>query len=352
MDYRRGDGGEVYRAVKGRFPGLVGLGRRNEALRPEFEGIKELLETERQHNADVANLLKITRGMVPRRESMPKIEGMDIYGVPMQLSGTEAGGDHVAYFDFKKYSPGTRILRAEAAGNVGIAEKLRLTGKKAGILLADISGHSITDAALAGMLHHTFTLGIPYELDMNGEVTSHLLERINTDFYVTLGGEKYITMIYAEVAEDGTLRFISAAHPPPVVFSREYDKIVDISADQLVVFPPIGTMPSEMHADTTRRHSIFGLKERYVVNERQIMGRGDVLVLYTDGLSDHSRPLQLHTSEAHIEHDEFFFPNHLEKTLRMTIDGSAEDIYNEVMDGVRRFGEPQDDVTCVVVKKL
>ena len=46
--------------------------------------------------------------------------------------------------------------------------------------MLDVSGHRVTDAFMAAMLHQAFLLGAIYELDMFGQVTRRLFENLNT----------------------------------------------------------------------------------------------------------------------------------------------------------------------------
>ena len=87
---------------------------------------------------------------------------------------------------------------------------------------------------------------------------------------------------------------MSAGHPPPLVFSREFDRFVEVSPDRLVSYPPIGLQPAEDHADAKRYERALGYKKRYTVNNLNLMGHGDVLLLYTDGLIE---PLSAYTQD-------------------------------------------------------
>ena len=90
----------------------------------------------------------------------------------------------------------------------------------AGVALVDVSGHQITDAMLAGMLHEAFLLGATYELDQFGTITEKLFENLNTRIYNSSSVSKFLTMIYGEISEDDTLlRFFPQRHPMPIVFS-------------------------------------------------------------------------------------------------------------------------------------
>ena len=114
----------------------------------------------------------------------------------------------------------------------------------AGIVLIDVSGHRVTDALLAAMLHQAFLLGAIYELDMFGQITRRLFENLNTRFYQSSAAHKFVSMIYGEISEEREFRFLSAAQPFPAVFSRQHQRFMDVSQDLRVSFPPLGILPS------------------------------------------------------------------------------------------------------------
>lgn len=66
----------------------------------------------------------------------------------------------------------------------------------AGVAVVDVSGHLITDALMAAMLHQAFLLGSIYELDMFGQITRRLFENLNTRFYNSSSAHKYVSLIY------------------------------------------------------------------------------------------------------------------------------------------------------------
>jgi hypothetical protein len=89
----------------------------------------------------------------------------------------------------------------------------------------------------------------------------------------------FITLIHGEISHTGRFRFVSAGHRPPLVFSREYDRFMEISQDRLVSYPPIGLQLSEDRADAQLYPRALGYKKRYTVNELNLMGQGGVLLL-------------------------------------------------------------------------
>ena len=303
------------------------------------EAQKEARRSFRRLIRELDNFQDIVRYIRPEPGDLPALEGVDVYGESMPMGGV-LGGDHIVYVDFKKrFDLDSRIRKAEEAGQETLARNLRDCYRKAGIGVVDVSGHQVTDALLAAMLHQAFLLGAIYELDTIGDISTRLFEHINTRFYRSSSVSKFLTMIYGEITEDGTFLFISAAHPMPVVFSRAYDQIVEINPDLLRSFPPIGMLPSYEDVDRNASSSILGYKEKYKVNKITLMGSGDILLLYTDGLSDHTRG------------DEAYFPEQLEEVLRRSKDGTARQIFKAIREDMWRFAKPEDDVSYVVIKK-
>ena len=178
---------------------------------------------------EIRNFQEIAGHIRPSPGEVPRLDGIEIAGHSMPLLDV-VGGDHMIYIDFdRRYDLDLRIARARRKGRDRVADKLERLRNWAGILLADVSGHRMTDSLIAAMLHQAFLLGVYYELDRYGEVTTRIFEHINTRFYRTTAVNKYFTMIYGEISPSGAFRFISAGHQPPAVFSREYGKFVKIT---------------------------------------------------------------------------------------------------------------------------
>jgi serine phosphatase RsbU (regulator of sigma subunit) len=68
------------------------------------------------------------------------------------------------------------------------------------------------------------------------------------------------------------------------------------------------------------------------------MGAGDILLLHTDGLIEHSHG------------DEPYFPGRLENVLRAVKDQSARDILDAIYEDMLAFNTPSDDISVVVIK--
>jgi serine phosphatase RsbU (regulator of sigma subunit) len=288
---------------------------------------------------ELKNFQDIVRNILPLPGEIPTLNRIDVYGNSLPLNGS-IGGDHIIYVDFKKrYDLNARIAQAAAAGKMDVVANLQRCKSMAGIVLLDVSGHHATDALIAAMLHQAFLLGSLYELDMFGHITKRLFENLNTRFHHSSSLDKFVTMIYGEISEDTTFRFLSAAHPPPVVFSNHHDRFMEVSVDLCTSFPPIGTLPSENVIDRGATNSVLGFKEQYRLNEWSLMGRGDILLLYTDGLLEHARG------------DEPYFPGRLEQTIREVKHRKAKEIFEAIQVDALDFAAPSDDISIVVIKR-
>ncbi len=286
----------------------------------------------------------LAQRLMPATGAIPRIPAIDIFGVMVPLNGV-VGGDYISYVNFQdRFDLDARIQRAMAESQGHIVQALRRLKRKGGIIVADVAGHGFADAARALMLHQTFHTAALYEMDLNGEITVRLFEQVNTRFLksntvrnLAAGPDStsFITLIYGEISSSGRFRFVNAGHPPPLVFSREFDRFVDICPDRMVGYTPIGLQPGEDLVDAKNYVRLLGYKKRYTVNDLNLMGQGDVLLLYTDGLTD---PLSPYTQ------------GQLERAVSRAIKGNAQEICGSILED-RRAATPQtDDISLVVIK--
>ena len=268
------------------------------------------------------------------------LSNVGVFGQTFPFNGV-LGGDHIILVDFKRrYNLEARIESALARDQQEVARRLGQCRNKVGILLADSAGHDMTDALLTAMLHQAFLTGVLYELETEGHVTSKLFEVLNTRFAQSSSVSKFLTMIYGEIGEDGTFRFISAGHPKPVVFSAKYDRLADIDPERLINVLPIGVFPSESDIDRADPSEATPHQKPFEVNEVSLMGKGDILLLQTDGMYEHSRG------------DDLFAPQHLEQSIRRVKDLPPREIVSSVYEDMVRFAPPADDTSLVVIKKI
>jgi serine phosphatase RsbU (regulator of sigma subunit) len=289
---------------------------------------------------ELKNFEDIAQELLPQHGQLPRLHGIDLYGGTVALNGI-VGGDHIIYIDYKqRFDLRARAKAALAEGRQDVAANLQRCQATAGIALIDVSGHRITDALLAAMLHQALLLGAIYELDRYGQITKQLFENLNTRFYQSSAAHKFIALIYGEISEDARFRFLSAAQPFPIVFSNEYDRCMEVSEDLCVSFPPLGIKPSFDVIDRSTTKSVLGFKDHYELNEWVLMGTGDILLLHTDGFAEHGDGIRLYVQSR------------LEELLREVKDQGAREIFEAITQDLRTFAEPSDDISLVVVKRM
>jgi serine phosphatase RsbU (regulator of sigma subunit) len=267
------------------------------------------------------------------------LSDIDAFGQTFPLNGV-LGGDHIIFVDFaRRYNLDARIETALRNGQDEIAARLKICKERVGILVADSAGHDMTDALLTAMLHQAFLTGVQYELETQGHITAKLFEVLNTRFAKSSSVNKFITMIYGEISNDGTFRFISAGHPKPLVFSAEYDRLVDIDPERMKNVLPIGIFPSEGDIDEYPTGSPTLSKKRFSVNEVSLMGVGDILLLQSDGLDEHA------------DGDRPYAPRHLETAIRRVKHLAPREIVAAIREDMVAFAPPRDDTSLVVIKR-
>jgi serine phosphatase RsbU (regulator of sigma subunit) len=156
------------------------------------------------------------------------------------------------------------------------------------------------------------------------------------------------TMVYGEIRPDGLFRFVNFGHPPPLVFSAEYGKFMDIGWARMVQFPSLGLEIPEDHPDRSRYVSLM-LRANQIttsnLDEITLMNSGDIIFLYTDGVYD---------GEDEQDRQE------IEQIFQECKWKPAKDICNAILDyalqkdeQLIRTGEPDriDDKTVFIIKR-
>ena len=303
-----------------------------------FMNESEAAEELQRLTGELENFQDIAQQLMPLPGEVPTLEGFDIWGGSLQVSGS-VGGDHITYVDFKtRFDLKARIERARAEGRLDVVENLERCQHKGGVALIDVAGHRMTDALLAAMLHQAFLLGAIYELDRYGQITRRLFENLNARFYQSSGTNKFVSLIYGEISDDAKFRFLSAGQPYPSVFSSAHNRFMEVSPHLCLSFPPLGMLPSFNVIDRSTTPSLLGFKERYEMNKWTLMGRGDILLMHTDGLTEHEAP------------NGRYFPAALEQKLREVKHLTARQIYDAINEDLVAFADPIDDASVVVIK--
>jgi len=270
--------------------------------------------------------------------------------------------DHVEWLKSRPgYSPEaeTAYRVARSSEQVRVAEDLRQLYSTAGVLLVDAEGHGIIAAKIASTVHDTFHALMLSELDHRGKTTPELFQRLNLRLALSatarnaLGrsekenAQEIATMLYGEVHPYGYFRFVNFGHPPPLVFSAEYGKFMEVDRSRLVQFLPLGLHIPEDHPDRNRYLSLDSEDKpvRSASAELTLMSPGDIFFLYTDGVYDGSDKEERRG---------------LEDVMREHHRQSAKEICGALLnyavkkdEGLRQIGEPDriDDKTVFIIKR-
>lgn len=289
----------------------------------------------------------LRRRLMPVEGAIPQLDGIDMYG--NSIPAETVGGDLFEYINFQqrynidariaralKYSrtyleplpqdqtprnsvdahvqwlkarPGynpavaAEYRRAKSSEQLRIAEDLPELHTTAGVLLVDAQGHGIISAKIASTVHDTFHAFMLSELDRNGKTTPNLFEEINLRLAQSVtarnalgrdpndSAREIATMLYGEIRPGGHFRFVNFGHPPPLVFSAEFNKFVEIDQAHMVQFLALGLEIPEDHPDRNRYFSMALRKRKMTakdIAEITLMSPGDLLFLYTDGVYDGS----------------------------------------------------------------
>jgi serine phosphatase RsbU (regulator of sigma subunit) len=224
--------------------------------------------------------------------------------LPSGVAPHNSVDDHVAWLKSKpgyKADMSAKYRWARSSEQVRVAEDLHELYTTAGVLIVDAQGHGIISAKIASTVHDTFHALMLAELDRHGKTTPEFFERINLRLAYSVtarnalgrsekeSAQEIATMLYGEVRPYGHFRFVNFGHPPPLVFSLEYRKFVEIDRRRMVQFLPLGLQIPEDHPDRNRYLSLEssdGQPSSSNVGELTLMSPGDVLFLYTDGVYD------------------------------------------------------------------
>src|SRR6201997_1383225 len=169
--------------------------------------------------------------------------------------------DHVEWLKSRPgYKPETEMeyRAARSSEQVRVAEDLHELYSTAGVLVVDAQGHGIISAKIASTVHDTFHALMLSELDHRGKTTPELFERVNLRLAKSVTARNALgrseddvreiaTMLYGEIHPSGHFRFVNFGHPPPLVFSAEIQRFIQVGSEGMAHFPALGLEIPEDH---------------------------------------------------------------------------------------------------------
>ena len=247
---------------------------------------KEALEKQRMED-ELMIARDIQKGLLP--SVLPVIPGLDIAAT--NISSKQVGGD---YYD---------VIAAPEDKYI--------------IAIGDVSGKGTPAALLMANLQATIRALVPLNIPL-----AELTERVNDLMCQNTGGNKFVTFFWALLDPDKmSLTYVNAGHNYPYL----------------------------LHADGTidrldKGGMILGVMKSIAPYEQETvaLGKGDLLVLFTDGVS-----------EAMSKESEEFGEERLESVIRAHASMSAQAVSVAIHHHVQEHtkGAPQsDDITMMIVK--
>jgi sigma-B regulation protein RsbU (phosphoserine phosphatase) len=263
----------------------------NEMAAAVKKGQKEAIERERLER-ELATAREIQEKLLPHE--MPVVPGFEITGT--SLPSQQVGGD---YFDF-----------------LDIEEGLL------GIAIADVSGKGIPAALLMANLQAS----LHAQILQQGEV-SEVAYRINNLLYKSTDAHMFVTFFYGILDRQRSLfTSTNAGHNPPLIF-RSDGSIERLSEGGLI----LGFQPDVLYEQQT-----------------VMIEPGEVVVLYTDGITEAADPSSEMVSE------DLFGVEKLMDVVRDKASGSAREIQVAILEAIADHtnNSPQfDDITLVIIKR-
>ncbi len=209
-------------------------------------------------------------------------------------------------------------LYTHPANEVGgdLVDYIEMDNDRWGIAIGDVAGKGLGAALLMSKLQATLRALAP-----GFEELSDLGRTVNRIIYRDGLRNRFASMIYIELGPDsGKLRLLNAGHLPPLI----------LRTDTIEELP--------------RGGAAYGLLTEMTYQEQGVeLGKGDLLVAYSDGLS-----------EAISPEGEFFGDARLVQLLSGLKDLPVESIGERVLSDVDKFigdAPPFDDLSLVLLKR-
>ena len=240
---------------------------------------------------DLDKAREIQRSILPVHEI--KFSNYDLYGV--SLSERIVGGD---FFDY-----------LQAAD-----DKDRLA-----VVIGDAASKGLSAAAQALYVSGAIRMGVEFQTKM-----STLIGRLNRLVNKTFTAEHFISMVFAEFtdSDNGLVTYVNAGHCFPIVLHAATGQTEELGATGQI----IGPFPAEKYRA-----------------EFTIMRRGDIMMLYTDGIV-----------EASNEKREMYGEERLITKLREFKSKTPKQICQLIIEDVQlhnRLIDYSDDKTIVIIRR-
>jgi sigma-B regulation protein RsbU (phosphoserine phosphatase) len=266
--------------------GLFGRGTQNLVLRNRLAAALAALDAELQVVGE------IQRSLLPA--ALPSIPGFEL--AAYYQTSARAGGD---YYDF-----------------------FPLAGGGWGLFIADVSGHG-TPAAVLMAITHAIAHAKPGTHAPPSVLLQYLNDRLTRSY--TRGGT-FVTAFYAVLDPVArTLTYARAGHNPPRLVRG--DRVLSLDETGAL---PLGILPGQSYDQSTLT-----------------LEAGDLLLLYTDGITEAMSPLKAGESR------QLFGTERLDNVLLECAARTPEECIARIRAALAAFSEtvpPKDDQTLIAIR--
>jgi phosphoserine phosphatase RsbU/P len=189
-----------------------------------------------------------------------------------------------------------------------------------GVVIGDAASKGFSAAAQALYTSGAIRMGFEYQTKL-----SVLLARVNNLLHKTFSEEHFVSLFYTELTDDrnGLVIFANCGHNNPILLRHNATVAETLETTGQL----LGPFPNEKFR-----------------TENFLMKKGDVLVLYTDGVSD-----------ATNESGDFYGEQRLIQRIIEHRNRSAKEITGLILEDVQKFnslGTESDDKTVVTIKRI
>lgn len=226
-----------------------------------------------------------------------------------------AGARQFHSYDMYSFSKSARVVGGDFFDIFGTGEE----NERIGIVIADAASKGLKAAAQALYVLGALRMGVAERLKI-----SALMSRLNRILNRSFAEDQFVSLFYCELFSDtkGLVLYSNAGHNSPLRYDAAGRRIEFLEPTGQI----LGPFPNE----------------RFHVNYTS-MNVGDILVLYTDGISEAVGAEMTLYGEQRIV-------RLVEESHRLDAKEIAERILADV-DSFCAGDEPQDDKTIIVVKR-
>ena len=183
--------------------------------------------------------------------------------------------------------------------------------------VGDVSGKGVPASLVMVVISSMFRT-----LLTSVDAPDRLMSIINTSMSARNENQMFVTLFVGELdLETGVLRYCNAGHNAPVILKNGVSRFLEADANV-----PVGIVSDWQYSLQTTKLPV-----------------GDVLFLYTDGLSEAAR-----------EDGSFFGDERILSSLAGHQDGSSQSLVHHMANAVRSFvgeAEQSDDLTMLAIKR-